>query len=294
MANLAVFIERCTLTRPKERGALSRLFREADHLGHRMDFIYRTDVPRIPEYDALFIRSFTDPLNSAYVASRTAQMHGMRVIDDPDSILVCCDKVNMYRHLQRRQVPMPDTVFLAEEELTPRRGEELLESLGSPLVLKAPNSSFSKYVDRVTDPDAFVHVGKRFMRRSDRVVAQRFVRSEFDWRVGVLAGQVLFVCRYLIAPTTWKILNYTATGKPVFGGIQGCTLDSVDPKLLDTAVQAALAVGNGIYGVDLKQVGDEYLVIEVNDNPDIYAGDEDQLAPELYERLVRYLAGEWG
>jgi glutathione synthase/RimK-type ligase-like ATP-grasp enzyme len=80
----------------------------------------------------------------------------------------------------------------------------------------------------------------------------------------------------------------------ISGRVRGFDPSKVAPRLLHTAVQAASAIGNGLYGVDLKQVGDEYVVIEVNDNPTIAEGEEDQKAPRLYERLIRYLAGEWG
>jgi len=55
---------------------------------------------------------------------------------------------------------------------------------------------------------------------------------------------------------------------------------------------AGAAIGNGLYGVDLKQVGDEYFVIEVNDNPTIAAGEEDQKAPGVYERELEDLLVE--
>nr|MBF3181566.1 RimK family alpha-L-glutamate ligase [Pseudomonas aeruginosa] len=47
-------------------------------------------------------------------------------------------------------------------------------------------------------------------------------------------------------------------------------------------------IGDGLYGVDLKQAGDKVLVIEVNDNPNIDAGIEDgQLGDELYRRILQ-------
>lgn len=294
MANIGVFIERYTVTHSEEMSALMRLGQMAQRLGHRLDVLFRPDMYKIPQYHALLIRTLTDPLNSTYVASRLAQLHGLRVIDDPDSIIICCDKVHMYRYLLRSGVPMPATVFLQESDLTHERGAELLEQMGCPLVLKAPNSSFSMYVERVATPADFVQVGRRFERRADRVVVQQFVRSEFDWRVGVLAGEVLFVCRYGIPKKHWKILTYTQTGRVISGRVQGCDIGNANPRLLAIAVRAASAIGKGLYGVDLKQVGDDFVVIEVNDNPTIMEGEEDQKAPHLYERLIRYLVGEWG
>jgi len=294
MARIGVYIERYTVGRSEEMEALMRLGWEARQLGHRMEFIFRPDMFKIAEFDALFIRALTDPLNSSYVASRTAQLHGLRVIDDPDSIIICCDKINMYRHLMNAGVPMPETVFLAKQDISPEKGEELLASLGSPLVLKAPNSSFSLYVERVSTPRDFARVGKRYLRRSDRVLAQRYVPSEFDWRVGILAGEVLYVCQYQIPKRRWKILSYTESGRVIAGPVKAFEIGQVDPRLLDTARRAAAAIGNGLYGIDLKQRGDDFTVIEVNDNPTIAEGEEDKAAPDVYKRLVRYLAGEWG
>ncbi len=294
MANIGVFIERYTISRSEEMGALMRLGQVAYLRGHRLDFLFRSDIYKIPKYDSIFIRSLTDPLNSSYVVSRWAQLHGLRVIDDPDSILICCDKVNMYHHLQRDGVPMPETAFLTKSDLTKETGTKLLESLGTPVVLKAPNSSFSLYVERVSTPKEFMRVGNRFLRRADRIIAQRFLPSEFDWRVGVLAGEVLYVCQYLIPKKHWKILTQTETGRLIDGGVKSFDIDKVNPRLLEVACRAAKAIGNGLYGVDLKQIGDDFVVIEVNDNPTIEQDEEDHNAPHLYERLVGYLVGEWG
>ncbi|MDA0746705.1 MAG: RimK family alpha-L-glutamate ligase [bacterium] len=291
MANIGVFVERYTISRTEEMGALMRLGQVAQRLGHRLDVLFRPDMYKIPQYDALLIRALTDPLNSAYVASRLAHLHGLRVIDDPDSIVICCDKVNMYRHLMQANVPMPETVFLNEPEVTLERAEALLQSLGDPLVLKAPNSSFSRYVEKASTAQEFVRVSKRFFRRADRLVVQKFVRSSFDWRVGLLGGEPLYVCRYTIPKKSWKIVTYTESEGVVYGRVQGFDLDRVPPGLLDTAKEAGAAIGNGLYGVDLKQDGDDFYVIEVNDNPTIERGEEDQRAPQVYEHIIRYLAG---
>lgn len=296
MANIAVFVERYTISRSAEMGALVRFGQAAQRLGHRLDILFRGELYKIPQYDALFIRALTDPLNAAYIASRTAALHGLRVVDDPTSILICCDKVHMYQRLSGAGVPIPQTEFLEASALTPDDGRGLLKRLGTPLVLKAPNSSFSLYVERVDTPEAFVEVGKRFFRRADRLVAQRFVRSQFDWRVGVLGGEPLYACHYLIPSKRWKVTTYNTSGRRrvVEGSVKGFTLKEVPPRLLEVAVAAANAVGHGFYGVDLKQVGQDFLVIEVNDNPTVATGDEDQKAPHLYERVIRYLAREWG
>lgn len=294
MARIGVYVEKYNISRSEEMEALTRFSYVARRLGHQADFLFRADTSKIPQYDAIYIRALTDPLNSAYVAARTAELNGIRVIDQPDSIYICCDKVNMYRHLQNAGVPLPETIYLEESDLTLDKGDELLQHLGSPVVLKAPNSSFSMYVEKIHTPEDFVKVGNRFMRRADRLVAQKFVVSDFDWRICILAGEPLFACQYTFPKKRWKVLTYVENGKAVYGPIKGIELETVPPRLIEIALQAGNAIGNGLYGVDLKQEGDQYVVIEVNDNPTISAGEEDQKAPMVYERIIRYLVGEWG
>jgi glutathione synthase/RimK-type ligase-like ATP-grasp enzyme len=53
-------------------------------------------------------------------------------------------------------------------------------------------------------------------------------------------------------------------------------------------LKAAKAMGHGLYGVDLKQLGRRIVVTEVNDNPNIDAGFEDAvLKNELYRRIMQ-------
>ena len=148
------------------------------------------------------------------------------------------------------------------------------------------------YVEKAATPDEFVQVGRRLFRRADRIVAQRFLKSVFDWRVGILGGKPLYVCQYVIPRKQWKVLTYTAEGKTVYGAVKGVPLDKADPALLRCATEAANAIGNGLYGVDLKQINGDYVVIEVNDNPTIISGDEDQKAGDLYERIIKFLLRE--
>jgi glutathione synthase/RimK-type ligase-like ATP-grasp enzyme len=48
-------------------------------------------------------------------------------------------------------------------------------------------------------------------------------------------------------------------------------------------------VGKGLYGVDIKEVDGEFVVVEVNDNPSIYAGYEDLRDKDLYAKIINYL-----
>jgi glutathione synthase/RimK-type ligase-like ATP-grasp enzyme len=65
----------------------------------------------------------------------------------------------------------------------------------------------------------------------------------------------------------------------------------VPKAVLQAATKAAKVVGNGLYGVDIKQAGNKVYVIEVNDNPSIDAGVEDKyLGKTLYELIMQEFA----
>jgi glutathione synthase/RimK-type ligase-like ATP-grasp enzyme len=56
------------------------------------------------------------------------------------------------------------------------------------------------------------------------------------------------------------------------------------------ALKAANLIGDGLYGVDIKQVGNRCYVIEVNDNPNVDAGNEDGV---LKDALYREIMGSF-
>jgi len=58
--------------------------------------------------------------------------------------------------------------------------------------------------------------------------------------------------------------------------------------VVDLALKAAALIGNGLYGVDLKQNEHGVFVIEINDNPNIDHGVEDKvLKGELYDIILQ-------
>ncbi len=292
MAKIAIFTERSTLRMAAELNSLFNFREVALEQGHDLDFIFKDDIKYIKNYDAIFIRALTDPLNNSYVVSRIAELNNIRILDKSSDIRICSDKVNMYLHLQKENVPHPTTVFLKNDEVTIENARDFFESMGIPLVLKAPNSSFSAYVEKVSSPDEFVKIGKKFLRRSDIIIVQQYLPSRFDWRVVLLDGKVISIVKYIMNANAWKIVDHDHDGKLLQCTVEGMEIGQVNPRLIDTALRAGNSIGKGLYGVDLKEVDNEFYVIEVNDNPNIDQGLEDQKSPMIYEWIVKYLVGE--
>jgi glutathione synthase/RimK-type ligase-like ATP-grasp enzyme len=154
-------------------------------------------------------------------------------------------------------------------------------------VLKQPDSAFSAGVVKAHSRDELETKLKAFLCESDLVVAQEFLPTTFDWRIGILDGRPLYACKYFMAPNHWQIIHRDHAGKKEYGKFETLPVELAPAKAVRAALKAANHIGNGLYGVDVKQSGDRYFVIEVNDNPNIDAGVEDAvLKDEIYRRIM--------
>jgi glutathione synthase/RimK-type ligase-like ATP-grasp enzyme len=291
VSRIACFVEKYNFSDPREQGALENFKTAAEQTGNQFSFLFREDIAEIPKYNAVFIRATTDPLFTAYIVSKTAQELGLKVIDDPDSIQICANKIHQYELFEKYDVPRIPTMFLNKDELHHKRINEIFDKLGKPVVIKAPYTSFSRYVEKVACETSFRDVAKRFFKKSDVLAIQKFTPTAFDWRVGVLGNEVLYVCKYMIPKGKWKH-GAKLRGKPtvVWGRTEALDRQTAPPRLLEVALKACSVVGKGLYGVDLKEVNGDYVVVEVNDNPSIYAGYEDSCDKDIYKKIISYLA----
>ncbi len=291
MADIACFVERYNFSDPREEIALRTFKQTAENMGHEFDFIFREKISEIPRYDAVFIRATTDPLYTAYVVSRTAFELGLKVIDDPESIQICANKIHEYALFQKLGIPHIPTVFINKDDFHHKQLLGIFQEFGKPVVIKAPYTSFSRYVEKVACETSFREVAKRFFKKSDVLVVQKFMPTAFDWRIGVLDDEVLYVCKYMIPKGRWKH-GAKLRGKPTFtwGRTLALKKENVPDKLKDLALRACSTIGHGLYGVDIKETNGNYVVVEVNDNPSIYAGYEDLKSKDLYEKIVTSLA----
>ncbi len=287
MSKLGIFVNRQTLSSSEQLTALIKCRDAGESMGHTVEFIFPVDIKKIPKLDALFIRANTDPMNTTYVAAKMAQMYGIPVIDDPGSIQVCADKINMYMHLMKRNVSIPRTKFLKRKDLDAKSACQLFEDLGTPLVLKEPSTSFSVRVEKVSSVSELLKIAKRFFKLSDWIVVQEYIESRFDWRIGVLNGELLYACRYIIPSETFKI-QASVNGHIVYCDVESVPAAQVPPEVIELGMAAGHAIGHGMYGVDIKESNGKLYVIEVNDNPSLEGG-EDAHYPDMFRKIISYL-----
>jgi glutathione synthase/RimK-type ligase-like ATP-grasp enzyme len=283
--DLAILVNPDEKAPPSCGKALKKFAKAADKLNVYTEFITREDYSRLTEFDALFIRETTAVNHYTYRFSRKAYAEGLVVIDDPFSILRCANKVYLAERLAQAKVPAPRTIILQKECLksSPHR-----LGITFPCVLKQPDSAFSQGVVKAEDEADFRKKLETLFEKSDLIIAQEFMQSDFDWRIGILDRQPLYACKYYMARGHWQICNWASEAGSRFGKAETMRVEDAPPAVVQSALKAANLIGDGLYGVDLKEIDGKIYVIEVNDNPSIDEGVEDLvLKDDLYRAVVR-------
>lgn len=270
---------------PSNKRALKSFVDAGKDLGIEVDPITRNDYTRLAEYDGLFIRETTALDNHTYRFANKAEKEGMVVMDDPTSILRCTNKIYLHDLLRSRKLPTPKSEILFRDDA--KKIADLPGALGFPIVLKIPDGSFSRGIVKAENAEELKKGVEDLFQHTALVIAQEYLYTEFDWRIGVLNKEPLFACQYFMSRGHWQIYNHGARGTAKSGGFKTLPVREAPPEVVRLAVKATSLIGDGLYGVDLKQVGNRIVVIEVNDNPSIDAGVEDEyLGEDLYRRIM--------
>lgn len=270
---------------PSDEETLERFERAAERQGALFEIIGKNDLPSLAEYDALFIRTVTGVDHYAFTFARTAESLDMPVIDDPASIMRCSNKVFLHELFEKQGIPTPRTAIVSRKTANAE-----VRRIGFPLILKLPDGTFSHAVKKAATPEEFELLAQEMFRRSPLLIAQEFIPTAFDWRLGVLEGTMLFAAKYHMAKDHWQIVGRFKTGRPRYGRVEAVPLDAVPAPVRHVALAAASLIGDGLYGVDIKETAAGALVIEINDNPNIMETEEDAVEKDrIYDAIVAAL-----
>lgn len=272
---------------PSDKRALQKFVKAGKSLGVAVEMIQRKDYSRLAEYDALFIRDTTRINHYTYRFAKKAESEDMVVIDDPNSILRCTNKVYMAELLRANRVPTPKSRILHKADI--KRVDRIVErEFDYPVVMKVPDGSFSLGVYKAEGRAELLEIAQRLFKDSELILAQEYLYTDFDWRVGILNRTPIFVCQYFMSKKHWQIVNHGPGGRITEGAWKAWRVGEAPNEVVTAALNAANLIGDGLYGVDVKQNEDGVYVIEVNDNPNIEAGVEDAyLKDELYNLVIR-------
>lgn len=286
--DMAILVDRAEKLPPSNKEAIAKFVKAAAKNGINGEVVTIDEIQNIAYYDALFIRETTAIDHHTYRLASKAERNGLVVIDDPVSILRCCNKVFLHDAFSYQKVPSLRTVVLHDANESTLN--QLEQDFGFPLVLKMPESSFSKGVFKVKDRAELLEKLTDLLQQSALVLAQEFLFTDFDWRIGVLNGRAIYACRYEMARNHWQIYNHSVK-RHSSGGFETLPTFEVPKPVLDAALKASKIIGEGLYGVDVKEKDNKAYVLEVNDNPNIDHKVEDvYLRDELYMQIMAEFA----
>ncbi|CAN5520550.1 RimK family protein [soil metagenome] len=267
---------------PSSEKTIQKFIKAAESVGISAYIITRDDYGRLAEYDALFIRETTAVNHHTFRFAQRAAAEGLAVVDDPESIIRCTNKVYLAELLKNNDILAPKTLIIHKDNI-----DIIKKELGFPCILKQPDSSFSQGVSKVDNKEEYYAAVEKLLEKSDLIVAQEFLPTEFDWRIGVFDREPLYACKYFMATKHWQIMNWNKKGNSRLGRYETLPIELAPPQLVKTALNACNLIGDGLYGVDIKQLGNKFYVIEVNDNPSIDTGIEDAIIKDkLYTKIM--------
>ncbi|NAW70534.1 ATP-grasp domain-containing protein [Vibrio sp. V27_P1S3P104] len=283
--DIAMLVDEEEKMPPSDASALKHFRRAANRLGMNLERLSPDDLSRLGEFDGLFIRATTNISNYTYRFAKTAEKMGLIVMDDSESIMKCTNKVFLTELLQRNHVPAPKSVIV--QGFDTQWKSYLMGQLDFPMVLKIPDGAFSRGVVKVRDEQELEKEANTLFKKSALILAQAFMPTDFDWRIGVINRQAIYACKYMMSRGHWQIYQHHSSGRVSSGGFETLDLKQVPKPVVDIAVKAANLIGSGFYGVDLKEIDGQVYVIEVNDNPSIDHHVEDAFLGELlYDRIM--------
>ncbi|WP_232059073.1 RimK family protein [Kineobactrum salinum] len=240
--DLAILVNPDEAIPPSDAEAIKRFIKAAAKVGMHAETITAAQASQIAQYDALFIRETTAIDHHTYRLARKAEREGLVVIDDSASILRCCNKVFLHDAFSYHRVPSLKTrtvIGVSEAEL-----DEIEAQFSYPCVLKMPEGSFSKGIYKVADRAELKSRLQELLSDTALVLVQEYMYTDFDWRVGVLAGRAIYACRYHMARDHWQIYNHGAK-RFASGGYETLPTFEVPKVVLDAALKASRVVGKG-------------------------------------------------
>ena len=211
----------------------------------------------------LDVRPSLDGAEPGVAKLRGLSARGITVMNGPEAILACHDKLVTALRLGRAELPHPETAYLSAA--SSRR--DVLR-VRFPVVVKPRFGSRGEHVFRCDDPEALGSLlgrlrRNRWFRRQGALIQELVPPVGYDLRILVAGGRVVGAVRRVAPPGEWRTnVSLGAARRPV----------RPQPAECELAVAAAAAAGADLAGVDLIPTPDgRFKVLEVNGAPEFTA-----------------------
>jgi RimK family alpha-L-glutamate ligase len=211
----------------------------------------------------LDVRPTLDGIEPGIAKLRGLGSRGVTVINGPEALRACHDKLVTALRLGRAGLPHPETAYLSAAS-----GRRDVSRLRFPLVVKPRFGSRGKHVAACADPDELGMLlrtlrRQAWFRRHGALLQELVPPAGYDLRLLVAGRRVVGAVRRVAAPGEWRTnVALGAARHPLQPQPHECAL----------AVAAAAAAGTQLAGVDLIPQPDGSLaVLEVNGAPEFTA-----------------------
>jgi glutathione synthase/RimK-type ligase-like ATP-grasp enzyme len=280
---IAILYDKDANYSPSNDNAILKFIAAAQFLDIEGHVINQSHLDQLESYQGLLIRVTTHPNNYAYKASLKAHSLAIPVVDDPEAILKGCDKIWQIKALGKTNVNIPDTWIVDKINY-----ERLQRFISYPAVIKIPDGCFSQGVYLAKTKDDYLKMVQNLLATHDELVCQEFIKTDFDWRIGIFNHEIIFACQYYMLDDDWKIIKYDRKGKLIDGNHFCVSIENIPSLVQRTVFECLPLINNGLYGIDIKQTKYGVYVIEINDNPSIDAGVEDEIyGMQIYEKIMK-------
>ena len=200
--------------------------------------------------------------------TRFVDAYDVPVVNDPETAAVCADKAHNSLVLAEAGVPTPAT----EVAFTKESALSTIESFGYPCVLKPVVGSWGRLMAKIDSRSA-----------AEAILEHKETLGHYEHK--------LFYVQEFVEKPGRDIRVVTTDGDPIAGmarssehwltnAAQGAETEAIEiaPDVADLVERASDAVGGGLLGVDLMEVGGarsgQYTVHEVNHTVEFKALDE--------------------
>jgi glutathione synthase/RimK-type ligase-like ATP-grasp enzyme len=279
MYNLAILYDDAEILKPSNSEFIEYLINIASLRHIHCTLIKERHLDILHQFDGLFIRVTTRRDHYTLEFAEHALRHAVKVLDHPADIWNCTSKIIQRQLFIKHKIEYPITRIISAWD---NHGFQL------PAIVKTPDGCFSQGVYRINNRVEFNRVITPLFKRYPYLLIQEYLRTKFDWRIGVLQGQPLFAIKYFILPGDFRIVS---PGKEC--DHENVALQDVPHNVLDLALRAAAVIGDGLYGVDIKDHWGDLFVLEVNDNPSIDRYIEDvSEGDSIYHKILDFFYKE--
>jgi RimK family alpha-L-glutamate ligase len=211
----------------------------------------------------LDVRPLLDGIEPGVAGLRELTRRGVSVLNGPEALRACHDKLVTALRLGRADLPHPETAYLSAAS---RRND--VSRLRFPLVVKPRFGSRGEWVAACTDPDELAAHLERlrplaWFRRHGALIQELVPPVGHDLRILVAGGRAVGAVRRVAPPGEWRTnVALGAIRRPV----------QPQPYACELAVAAAAETGADLAGIDLIPRPDGTLaVLEVNAAPEFTA-----------------------